>query len=256
MNYTEAEAVFVAAVRDQFSFLVTQHGFTEVPATWDGKGITISYSHPALDVSNYLEADEVYLTWIKPRRKAPVQSFDEEWDEPLAAFELADLLSDDDARSDVSEWRFSNARDLEHAISRRSALIRENMSALLSPDQGWVALVGERVKLRRLEKLVADWAAFVNEVAAGYDKSIAKYVAGVNVRGQLKSVLKWPGKADPELLDQLRVLDDRFDRLTTPIAFAHRPGIYPHPRAKRWWRIPEDPRGRLREFLFRPAEDA
>lgn len=252
VRLSEAEACFLDAERSRFGFLEREHGFAVVPPSWDGHGVSVIHRHPKLEVVNYLEADEVFLTTLWPLvagRRLPV--FDAENDEPFSSFEVDELVgpAQQQAHPGVA---YADVRALEAEVARRGGLLRDHIDGLLTDDGTLVRQIRDRIRDTRLRALVPRWIEFVRQVRHGFDDGIAPYVAGVNLRGQIKSLLKWPSEVPPEIAQQLQVADDEFDSATVPIAYATHGGLYPHPRAVRWWRLPEDPRGRLREYFFGP----
>jgi hypothetical protein len=251
VKLSEHEACFVDAVHKELGFLVTDHAFTQQNLAWDGQGIKLAHRHPNLEISNYLESEKNYATNVMPlTRGKPPALFDDDFDEPFTYFELAEAFGSD---NEPLPRKFLDDRDLEQAIARRAQIVRENVSIWLLDDGIAFSAIAIRIKGARLSRLVPRWEQFVASVDRGFDGGIAEYVAGVNLRGQIKSlVLKWPGVSDDELLKRLGVADDTFDRLTVPMKYGSGASkILPHERARRWWRLPEVPKGRLRDYVFR-----
>ncbi|MDQ6720139.1 MAG: hypothetical protein M3003_05005 [Candidatus Dormibacteraeota bacterium] len=228
-------------------------GFVEEELAWDGRGITVAYSQRRLTISNYLEADTLYLTTVMPLKagKAP-PLFDDEDDEPFTYFELTSAFATDAALPQ----KFASDRELEQAVAQRAAIVRQHVASWLGDDGRAFREIGARIKAARLRKLIPSWERFVESVERGFEGGIVAYVAGVNVRGQIRSVLKWPGVTPAVDLGRLNAADATFERLTVPMKYAGGAArIIRHPRAKLWWRLPEDPKGSLRDHIFRAPAD-
>ncbi len=254
MKLSEAEAAFVDAVARDFRYLTEKHGFAKNDPKWDGRGISLVHHHDRLDVSNYLEADEQYITLLFPLseglRRPIVDSAD---DETFAYFTMADLPGE----SLTSErTALASVVDLENEVARRADVLSRHVTHLLSAED-YAGAVRDRVRLKQLSALIPQWRDFVQLVETGFGDGIAQYVAGVNTRGQIASFLKWPGALPAPLAKQLEAADRKFDATTVPVSFDARGAMHlPHPRARRWWRMPEKPMGRLRDYLFRPERGA
>lgn len=253
VRLSEPGAAFVDAIRREFGFLVDL-GFLEQPVGWDGRAVRLIHAHPKLEIVNSLEAEKLYLTLLTPltegRRPRP---FDDDFNEPFVSFEIEDLPDlDDFKRTQYRRHRYDDIRELEAAVVDRAAEARQFLPQFLSNGK---VLDGIRSTRRTylLAELIPRWRDFVDRVQAGYDGSISEFITGVNVRGQIESLLKWPGALDTKIGQDVRRADSEFDQLTVPIAHGQQGGLYPHPRAKRWWRLPEKLRGRLKEYFLRGA---
>lgn len=253
MKLTEVEAAFVDAVAREFSFLETKFDCVRRPPQVVGQGVQASYADAKFEYSNYLESDQLYVTMLFPlvggRRRMTI---DESGDEVFSYFSVSDLPAGDPDPL-LEPHTFHTAAELESAVRARARVVREHMSALRANPDGVVGDVAARVKSRRLATLIPQWEAFALRVSGGFDGSLMEYIAGVNIRGELSSVLKWPG--DIDTMQRLRIsdADATFESATVPGTYGKtRAAVLPHPRARLWWRLPENPQGKLREQLFRP----
>lgn len=96
-----------------------------------------------------------------------------------------------------------------------------------------------------LDRLVARWRRFVDEVAAGYGDSIYEYTNDLGVRELLEKVMKEsPEPARAKIAQELAPLDSRFDESTQP---AKRP--LGNPTSKWSTRVPTKIAGELERDL-------
>ena len=250
MRLSEREACFVDAVRKEFCFLAKDFGFVEQELNWDGQGIRLSYRHPKLEVSNYLESEENYSTTVMPLvggQAPPI--FDDEFDEPFTYFELGEAFG---TETEPLPQRFVDDRALEDAVRQRAEIVREHIGAWLADSGAIFREIGSQIREARLIRLIPRWQRFVESIQNGFEGGVTEYVAGVNVRGQINSLLKWPVASHGAPSQQLADADEQFERLTVPMKYAAGASkVSPHPRAQRWWRLPEEPKGRLRDYFFR-----
>ena len=254
MTLSETEAVFAEAIPREFAYLVDEFSFSAETPTINGQGITLSHVHRKLRIANYLEASRDYSTFLIPLRRGKAAAlFDNELDEPITFFQADELIGQDDSPDGANTAtlvRLTDPRNLEEVVRLRAALLRPYVGDFLSAGDKFLDQVRQRIRDSRLRRLVPGWVEFVESVERGYDGGIAGYVAGVNTRGQIRSLLKVPGEIDPILVLRLKDADARFDRATVPMRNARHQTVMPHPRALRWWRLPENPTGRLRDHFF------
>jgi len=241
MPLSKTEELFVDAVRRDFRFLIDEYGFVEKPLTWDGHGISLNHAGSTFEVSNYLEGDEGYTTLVFPLREGSrLPAFDGEMDETFSDFFVEDLLTAESPPKGVASASFADPADLLNAVAARAAVLREHIQTLIADDGPFLALIRDRMRERLLRELVPKWVQFVEQVRRGYRGSGAGYVAGVNNRGAIRSLLSWPGSVPLELERQLRNADAQFDADTEPIALKEGAvRVLPHPRATRWFRRPK-----------------
>lgn len=242
MTLSELEAHFATAVTERFAFLCDDFGCAAFPPTEDGRGVRLVHHMPRLEVRNYLEGDERYETgFLLLSAGRPIQLLDPEGDERFASFDLGDAVGPQAAQApELADGAVADIPSLDKTIGARAAAVRQLIPTLLA-DDGEVDNIRSRIKLDRLRFLIPSWREFVSDVASGTVESGMRYVAGVNTRGAIKSLLKWAGQVPNELLSELQRVDSEFDRMTTPLPYARGPGVFPHPRAKRWWRTPKSP---------------
>lgn len=235
------ETLFVEAVRREFGFLTREYGFAEKPLVWSGEGISVNHLSRTIEVSNFLEAHESYTTFIFPLRdgsRLPV--FDQDMDEHFAYFFPEELLNRFPIQRGVASAAFPDRDELLRAVATRAALLREHIKTLLLDDGTLLGNIRDRRRERALRELVPKWIEFVDQVRRGYAGPGSAYVAGVNIRGEIRSLLSWPGTIPPTLERELREADAQFDAATEPIAFdAGAVRVLPHPRATRWFRRPK-----------------
>jgi hypothetical protein len=241
MRLSETEALFVEAVQREFGFLVVEYGFVEKPVTWNGEGISVSHVGPVLEVSNFLEAEQNYATFIFPLRDgARLPIFDAEMDERFTYFFVEDLLSTSPPPKGVGSEALSSRAELLNSVAARAAVLRDHIGALSTDDGTMIAAIRDRMRVKHLRDLVQQWTQFVQRVRRGYEGTGPGYVAGVNVRGAIRSLVSWSGNVPREMERELREADAQFDAATDPVALE--PGsvrVLPHPRATRWFRRPK-----------------
>lgn len=249
---SDKERVFVDAVTRHFAFLCDL-GFVGDGPLWDGRAVSIVHSHAGVRVRNQLEGEEQYWTTFDLLADGQdVLMFDKDLDERFTMFEIQEILDPPESMDPrLATWRYRDISALADAVAARAAYLRQIVEELVARDGAFAARIRDRIKRDRLRVLIPKWEEFTAKIRDGFDGGIADYVAGVNVRGQIGSLLKWPGGTVPEDLAELKAIDQEFLSLTVPVAFGQHGGIYPHQRARSWWRVPEAPRGRLRDYLLR-----
>ncbi|HET7700696.1 MAG TPA: hypothetical protein VFM06_07520 [Candidatus Limnocylindria bacterium] len=233
------ETQFVEAIRHEFRYLAHDYGLVEKPLWWNAEGISIDHSGMMIEVSNFLEAEQSYTTFLFPLRGgARLPVFDAEMDEPFTYF-LIEHLSDD-LPPGVASASFLDETALLTAVAARARFLREHIAALLGDDGSLLAEIRDRRRQKLLQELVPKWLQFVDGVRRGFDGPSSAYVAGINIRGEIRSILSWSGSAPPEMEEQLREADAQFDAATEAVPLE--PGsvrVMPHPRAARWFRRPK-----------------
>jgi hypothetical protein len=258
LKLTETDASFLHAVTREFAFLTTEQGFRAGEPEWDGRAVLVKHVHPNLEIRNSLEAGTNYMTWFTPlKRGRTPKGFDASLNKLFADFELRQLVGADEALElDDYEEQYRDIADLEREVGHRAIACRRYVPLLVGPGRdAEIGRVRESVREKGLRVSLGQWDSFVSEIREGFNRGITAYVAGVNVRGRIAAYLKWPGSVPQDLLKQLEVLDHEFDELTVPMVYGRKGGLFPLPNARRWWRLPENTKGELREYFFRLPSD-
>lgn len=258
MKLTEPDAAFLDAVSREFAFLSTEHGFQTGGPEWDGRAVLIEHSHPSLVVRNSLEAETSYMTYFTPLRNGrTTKRVDHNLNKLFVDFELRQLVTEDERLLlDGYEKQYRDINELELAVARRASASRRYVPLLIGPDrEAEIGRVRQSVRERGLRVSLEQWRSFVSEIREGFNRGITAYVACVNARGQIASYLKWPAAVPESFLRELELLDREFDELTVPMDYGRKGGLFPLPNARRWWRLPENTKGELREYFFRLPSD-